>query len=124
MAERRPANLDEMAQVSGVGAKKLDSFGREFLTVIAGAVPEMHPARMKLAGRPEGALFDRLQEAQTRLARGEDGTGKPLSCTNRTLQLVAEQRPRTLDQLARVSGMGEQKVDRFGAAFLDEIAAG
>ncbi|WP_299911886.1 DNA helicase RecQ [uncultured Paracoccus sp.] len=124
MAERRPQTLDEMAQVSGVGAKKLESFGREFLSVIAGAVPEMHPARMKLAGRPEGALFDRLVEAQALLSRGEDGTGKPLSCTSRTLKLVAEQRPRTLDELARVSGMGEQKAERFGAAFLDAIAAG
>ncbi|WP_299846723.1 DNA helicase RecQ [uncultured Paracoccus sp.] len=124
MAERRPQTLDEMAQVSGVGAKKLESFGREFLSVIAGAVPEMHPARMKLAGRPEGALFDRLVEAQALLSRGEDGTGKPLSCTSRTLKLVAELRPRTLDELARVSGMGEQKAERFGAAFLDAIAAG
>ncbi|AUH65239.1 DNA helicase RecQ [Paracoccus zhejiangensis] len=124
MAERRPQTLDEMAQVSGVGAKKLDSYGREFLSVIAGAAPEMHPARMKLAGRPEGALFDRLVEAQALLSRGEDGTGKPLSCTSRTLKLVAEQRPRTLDELARVSGMGEQKAERFGAAFLDAIAAG
>jgi ATP-dependent DNA helicase RecQ len=37
MAETRPATLDAMARISGVGAKKLESFGADFLSVIAGA---------------------------------------------------------------------------------------
>ena len=61
MAERRPATLDEMARVGGVGAKKLESYGAAFLEVIAGEAPEpMHPARRALAGRGAGALYDRL----------------------------------------------------------------
>jgi len=120
MAERRPASLDEMAQISGVGAKKLENYGRLFLEVILGApAVELHPARMRLAGRPEGELFDRLAEAQLRLQRGEDGTEKPLSCTHTTLRHIAERRPATLDEMARIQGMGEMKVDRFGRAFLD-----
>ncbi|QYZ68933.1 DNA helicase RecQ [Neotabrizicola shimadae] len=120
MAERRPASLDEMAQISGVGAKKLESYGRLFLEVILGApAVELHPARMRLAGRAEGELFDRLAEAQLRLQRGEDGTEKPLSCTHTTLRHIAERRPATLGDLARIQGMGEMKVDRFGQAFLD-----
>ena len=120
MAERRPASLDEMAKITGVGAKKLESYGRLFLEVILGAPPvELHPARMRLAGRPAGELFDRLAEAQLRLSRGEDGTGKFLSCTHTTLCHIAERRPGTLEELARIQGMGEMKVDRFGLAFLD-----
>lgn len=120
MAERRPASLDEMAQISGVGAKKLENYGRLFLEVILGApAVELHPARMRLAGRLEGELFDRLAEAQLRLQRGEDGTEKPLSCTHTTLRHIAERRPATLDEMARIQGMGEMKVDRFGRAFLD-----
>ncbi|MFV0385265.1 DNA helicase RecQ [Paracoccus sp. (in: a-proteobacteria)] len=121
MAQRRPQTLDDMAQVSGVGAKKLESFGRDFLSVIAGDPPDMHPHRRALAGSPEGELFDRLVEVQNRLVRGEDGTGKHMNCTFRTLRLIAEQRPADLDRLARISGMGEQKLDRFGEAFLSEI---
>ncbi|WP_241772803.1 DNA helicase RecQ, partial [Rhodobacter capsulatus] len=37
MAELRPTTLDQFAQVNGVGAKKLESYGRAFLEVIAGA---------------------------------------------------------------------------------------
>ena len=124
MAEKRPQTLDDMAGITGVGAKKLESFGRLFLEVIAGAAEPLHPARMALAGRPEGAVFDRLAEVQARLQRGEDGTEKPLSCTWSTLRQIAERRPRTLAELERVQGMGPLKAERFGAAFLDVLQDG
>ena len=122
MARARPQSLDEMAAISGVGAKKLESYGAAFLEVITGAAaPEVHPARRKLAGRDEGQIMDRLAEVQLQLARGEDGTGKYLSCTHSTLRHIAERRPSTLAELADIQGMGEQKVERFGEAFLDVL---
>ncbi len=125
MAERRPASLDQMMGITGVGAKKLESYGAAFLAVITGAEAQaMHPARRRLAGRDAGALFDRLAEVQLRLARGEDGTGKYLSCTHSTLRQIAESRPATLSDLDRVSSLGAQKLDRFGAAFLEVLREG
>jgi ATP-dependent DNA helicase RecQ len=123
MAEKRPMTLDAMARISGVGAKKLESYGATFLEVIAGEGALMHPARLKLAGRAAGTIFDRLMAAQSELARGEDGTGKYLTCTHSTLRRIAETRPATLAELARIGGMGEQKLDRFGAVFLGILAA-
>ena len=125
MAEQRPASLDEMAQITGVGAKKLESFGAAFLEVITGAGPvALHPQRMRLAGRPAGGLFDRLAETQLRLARGEDGTGKPMSCTQAELRRIAEAQPSTLSELDRVASLGPQKLDRFGPAFLAVLRDG
>lgn len=121
MAEKRPQSLDQMAQVGGVGAKKLESYGRDFLAVIAGEVPEMHPQRRKLAGRPEGALFDRLVAVQADLMRGPDGTEKPLSCSTAQIRRIAEARPGDTAGLAR--HLDQARLDRFGAAFLREIAA-
>ena len=122
MAERRPTTLDEMARISGVGAKKLESFGLAFLSVITGAeTPALHPQRMRLAGREEGEIFDRLAELNIRLSRGEDGTERPLSCTQTTLRKIAEARPASLAELERISGVGPQKAERFGAAFLAAI---
>lgn len=120
MAETRPASLDALARVNGVGAKKLESYGRAFLEVIAGAGAgaPVHPARMKLAGRAAGNLFDRLAEAQLALARGPDGQDRYLTCTQTTLRQIAETRPRNRAALARVSGMGEAKLDRFADVFL------
>ena len=123
MARRRPETLDDMAQVPGVGAAKLERYAALFLAVIAGAPPPaLHPARRKLAGSGEGTLFDRLAEAQRGLERGPDGAGKYMSCTQTTLARIAESRPRTLDALARMPGMGPAKLERFGAAFLEAIA--
>jgi ATP-dependent DNA helicase RecQ len=83
MAEKRPETRDQMAGISGVGAKKLESYGAAFLEVVTGAMPEaQHPSRRRLAGRDEGALFDRLMDVQNTLARGVDGTEKPLSRNN------------------------------------------
>jgi ATP-dependent DNA helicase RecQ len=124
MAEKRPANLDQMAGITGVGAKKLDSYGAAFLEVITGAAETLHPARMRLVGKPEGALFDRLAEVQLALSRGDDGTGKYLSCTHSTLRQIAERRPSTLAELQAIQGMGELKVDRFGEAFLSVLRDG
>ena len=124
MAEKKPGNLDQMAGITGVGAKKLESYGAAFLEVITGASEGLHPARMRLVGRPEGALFDRLAAVQLELARGQDGTGKYLSCTHSTLRAIAERRPSTLGELVGIQGMGEQKVERFGEAFLAVLRAG
>ncbi|SMO74250.1 DNA helicase RecQ [Paracoccus laeviglucosivorans] len=118
MAQSRPQTLDDMARVNGVGAKKLESYGEEFLRVIAGEVAPMHPARKALAGRAAGDLFDRLTDAQTRLSRGQDGTEKPLSVTTSVLKRIAQDRPRDLSRY-----LDAPRLDRFGAAFLAEIAA-
>lgn len=125
MAESRPANLDQMMGITGVGAKKLESYGAAFLAVITGAgVAAMHPARKKLAGRDAGQIFDRLAETQLRLQRGEDGTGKPLSLSSGSLRKIAEARPSTLSDLDRVGDLGPQKIERFGPAFLEVLRDG
>ncbi|MEI4484685.1 DNA helicase RecQ [Frigidibacter sp. MR17.14] len=117
MAERRPATLDQMAGITGVGAKKLDSYGAAFLEVITGGGAERpHPARMRLAGSGAAPLYDRLAEVAVELARGEDGTGKPLSCPPALLRQLAERRPATEAAVARI--LGEARAERYGAAFL------
>jgi len=120
MAENRPANLDQMARVNGVGAKKLDRYGAAFLEVINREAAEpAHPARRKLAGRDAGSLYDRLLEAQAELARGAGGIDKPLSCSASQLAKVAQMRPTDESALARL--LGDRRAERFGAAFLDVL---
>ncbi|MDA7427736.1 DNA helicase RecQ [Primorskyibacter aestuariivivens] len=119
MAETRPQSLDEMARISGVGAKKLERYGAEFLAVITGEAHEMHPTRRKLAGRAAGDVYDRLLEVQSDLARGQCGTEKPLSCSASQLAKLASSRPSVPEELERL--LGEKRAERFGAAFLDVL---
>ncbi len=120
MAETRPQSLDDMARIGGVGAKKLERYGAEFLSVITGATEEMHPTRRKLAGREAGSLYDTLMAVQADLVRGIDGTEKPLSCSASLLAKVAQARPDSGEAMERL--LGDRRYERFGSAFLDVLA--
>jgi len=121
MAQKRPQTLDDMAGISGVGAKKLQTYGAEFLGVITGAVTApVHPARRKMAGKPSADLYDNLLEIQAQLTRGLDGTEKPISCSAAQLAKVAQMKPRDMGAMVRV--LGDKRAERFGPAFLDILA--
>ena len=117
MAQKRPINLDAMAQINGVGTKKLENFGNTFLEVINGEAERLHPSRIKLAGNKEGVLFDLLLEAQNKLTRGEKGLDKPLSCSTSLLVRVAQRRPSSIKEISHI--LGERRAELFGAAFLE-----
>ncbi|PYC47401.1 DNA helicase RecQ [Litorivita pollutaquae] len=119
MAEKRPCDLDEMARIGGVGAKKLESYGTEFLEVINGEAESMHPSRRKLAGRDAGALYDRLVAAQKTMERGAEGTDRPMSCSAAQIAKVAAARPRDAEAMERL--IGARRAERFSAAFLDVL---
>lgn len=118
MAEKRPADFDEMARISGVGAKKLERYGALFLEVITGAAPELpHPSRRKLAGRDDADLYDQLFTTQAELVRGRCGTKKPLSCSTAQIARLVAQKPRDLAAITRI--LDAPRAERFGPAFLD-----
>lgn len=117
MAEARPANLDDMARVNGVGAKKLTNYGDAFLAVINGEAEQMHPSRRKIAGRQDADLYDQLLEAQSNLLRGPDGIDKPMSCSAGMLAKVASTKPRDAQAMERL--LGDRRAERFGDAFLE-----
>ena len=122
MAETRPDSMDAMARISGVGATKLERYGAEFLAVITGALPPpQHPQRRKLAGHEAGALYDELFEIARSLERGQSGQDKLLTLPPATLRNIAERRPATLDDMARIKGMDAARLDRFGQAFLTRV---
>jgi ATP-dependent DNA helicase RecQ len=121
MAEARPQTLDDFARIGGVGAAKLERYGTVFLEIIRGeAADAAHPARRRLAGRPAGVRYDRLLAAQARLARGPDGTGKPMSCSAALLARIAALGPDATHQLDRI--LGDRLAARFGNAFAEVLA--
>ncbi|MEX2472144.1 MAG: ATP-dependent DNA helicase RecQ [Gemmatimonadota bacterium] len=74
---------------------------------------------------PEGSaqLFERLRELRRDVA---DRQGVPayVVFNDRTLREMARRRPGSATELLDVPGVGEVKLERYGGAFLEEIARG
>lgn len=120
MATHRPVTLDDFSRLNGVGAKKLEKYGKVFLAVLNDGVEEMHPTRRKLAGKAAGDVFDQLKAAQLALINGPHGTEKPLSCSTSQIAKVAGQKPQNEAAIARI--IGEAKAERFADAFLEILS--
>ncbi len=124
IAEKRPRNPAEFALCHGVGAQKLAKFGPAFLGEINGeAAAPIRAAEARAAAAGAGAVLAELEAAHAALLRGADGTEKYLTLTRATLAKIAEARPGDMAALERISGVGPQKAERFGPAFLSILAA-
>ena len=125
MASRRPATLDDLAGITGVGAVKLERFGAAFLAVIAGALRRRSTRRAAPRRRgPERRSSTGCRRRRSRSPAAPTGSASRSTAPPATLALIAETRPATLDDArARSQGMGPQKAERFGAAFLAILRA-
>ncbi len=63
IAQARPSTLAELMAVSGVGAKKLEQFGEDVLSVVAAAVPPVEPPRVDVD--PDPPRGRRFHEGET-----------------------------------------------------------
>jgi len=68
----------------------------------------------------EDGLWDALRECRRRLAN-EQGVPAYMIFHDATLMAIVEQRPQTLEQLGRISGVGERKLKAYGEALLEVL---
>ena len=68
------------------------------------------------------ALYSRLSDLRKQIAMDQN-VPPFIIFTNATLKDMAAKAPRTRAQMLRVAGVGEGKMQRYGDAFLREIAA-
>jgi len=66
------------------------------------------------------ALFDALRTCRTELARAQD-VPPYVIFHDATLRAMVEHRPHSLAAFRQLSGVGDVKLDRYGAAFLEVI---
>ena len=71
---------------------------------------------------PHDPLFEALRARRRELA-AEAGVPPYVIFHDSTLREMAELKPATLDALSRVSGVGAAKLERYGDAFVEVIAA-
>ncbi|MEW5887926.1 MAG: DNA helicase RecQ [Pseudomonadota bacterium] len=76
-----------------------------------------HAAPVAELGAEAAALFERLRQWRIETARAQ-GVPAYVILHDRTLKEIAAVRPASLARLARISGMGEAKMGRYGATLL------
>lgn len=81
---------------------------------------EEYTAEHKLAGEAL-ARFEALRAHRLRIAQTE-GIAAYIVASDRTLRELAEANPRSERQLLQIHGIGENKLKRYGAGFLDALA--
>ncbi|WP_125776894.1 ATP-dependent helicase [Antribacter gilvus] len=74
-------------------------------------------ARALLTGAHDMALFDALREWRLEVARETDKPAYTI-LTDATLAAVAEVRPGSVAELARINGIGPAKIDKYGETIL------
>jgi len=100
-------------------------FGRETIMLRRDPLTARERPRKGAPAAPLDAQADRVLAALKRkrleLARAEDAPAFVIFA-DRTLIDMAEKRPATLDEMLNVHGVGERKLARYGAAFLEALA--
>jgi ATP-dependent DNA helicase RecQ len=94
---------------------------------VARAVPRTSSARQRrdsatgvALGRKDNALFEQLRALRKQLA-DEQGLPPYVIFHDATLRQMAQERPATLHDFARIRGIGEAKLSRYGARFIEAI---
>ncbi|BCH26303.1 DNA helicase RecQ [Mesorhizobium sp. L-8-3] len=120
--------------VAGHGGLSISTDGRQFLR----EKPALRLRLLKKAGQDrksarretrealpaaDRTLFERLRARRMELARAQN-VPPYVIFHDRTLAEMAARRPRSAAELAAVPGVGEAKLARYGAAFLEVIDGG
>jgi ATP-dependent DNA helicase RecQ len=128
------AYFDEVLEPCGVACDACSGDGIEALVASAGAVAGVRTRATTagmagMAGAMLGAdpgadeLFEKLRAVRKRLADAE-GVPAYIVFSDAALRGMAGRRPRSEGELLEVPGVGPVKLQRYGAAFLEAIAAG
>ena len=102
----------------GPGAKPILK-GEQQLSIAVPAVRKR--ARRTRQDYPADPLFDALREARRKLA-ADAGVPPYVVFHDSTLREIATRKPRDLNELAQVQGVGASKLERYGEAVLEVLS--
>ncbi|MGY3717644.1 HRDC domain-containing protein [Sutcliffiella cohnii] len=115
--EKQPVTMDELLNIHGIGAQKAELYGQDILAIIQkGRIENKEPVKEE-ASRDVNDIRTPLIEFRSKRAK-ELGAKPYYIFTNKTLDTLVEMRPKTMEELLNVEGIGPKKVEEFGEEIL------
>ncbi len=121
ISDAQPKTIDELAAIKGIGKSRLEKYGAGILEALGNDIIASSSTRRAIALSHQGDIFERLREISLHLRLGEFGTERPIDLSEKILARIVKANPQTHDELLKVNGMDDNRVKRFGDAFLLEL---
>lgn len=134
MSSSYPVNKEEMLNISGVGEIKYQKYGEDFETLIKEYVEKNNIDKKDkeknvdlinvnsefLEINTDKALYEKLVNIREEYAKKEKLLPYMI-LTNKALKEISGRYPIDKEQLKDISGIGEVKIEKYGASILDEV---
>lgn len=134
MSSSYPVNKEEMLDISGVGEIKYQKYGKDFETVIKEYVEKNNINKKDkeknvdlesvnsdfLEVNTDKALYEKLLVIREEYATKEK-LPPYMVLANKALKEISGRYPLDEEQLKDISGIGEVKIEKYGASILDEV---
>lgn len=124
-----PSNREEMLLVSGVGEKKYEKYGEEFLRLIVEYKEKnnMEEAKKVYGENEEGfrvntdpLLLEELRELRVNIAKKEKLPPTMILSIN-TLKEISGRYPRNTEELMDIGGLGAKKIEKYSKELLEVV---
>ncbi|WBL16855.1 HRDC domain-containing protein [Sutcliffiella sp. NC1] len=120
--EKLPTTMDELLNIHGIGAQKAELYGQDILAIIQKSRIENKEPVKKEASPDGNDIRTSLIEFRSKRAK-ELGAKSYYIFTNKTLDALVNMRPKTMEELLSVEGIGPKKAEEFGVEILEIINA-
>lgn len=123
MAKECPKTEEALAKIRGIGPRNVDRYGSHLLRTIRQARKDPPPPRPARKPRQDPLVLDRYERlSQWRKERAvARGVESDVIISRDTMWSIARDNPNSLDDLARISGIGPQRLNLHGEEILEEL---
>lgn len=123
LTQDMPRRFNQLSQVHGMTWGQIRRYGDRILEVIATGKQAPPPKRPKRVKRPSDHALNRYEKLHTwrKIRARQRGVESDVIISRHTLWDIAEQNPRTPDDLAQVDSVGKWRLQTYGQEILDVL---
>lgn len=120
LLEKMPQTVEQLLEVEGIGKKKAEEYGQDILSILQTKEVERSQESPKefTHVKVQNEDFRSLLVEYRRTSARELNVKPYYIYTNKTLEVLLEQQPKTMKALLAIEGIGKKKADEFGEGII------